>query len=389
MTNAIILIIAATLIWAYVVDVLAKKWQIPAVIPLIASGLGLNVLMHQLGYSLDWLNAALPVLGTIGLILIVLEGALDLKLQREKASLMKTALASAALGIFLCTVVYALIFFWSYDLDRYTAVLLAIPFAIISSAVAIPSSRAIEPSQSEFIVYESSISDILGVLLFFSWLDAKDSLLQFGFDFLGGGIFSLLLSVIFSFGLIWLLGQIKGHVRFLPILAMLFLLYGMGKWNHLSPLILVLGFGLMLNNVELFRHFPKLSRFLSPQIENIVAEFKPHVSEIEFGVRSLFFIMLGLWTPLSALSDYRAWLLSVSIVGILLIFRMLILKLLKLDLVPLIWLAPRGLITVLLILTAVDHVELGSVPQGAVMLTVLLTCFLVVLARPAPVRQIN
>ena len=77
MTNAIILIIAATLIWAYVVDVLAKKWQIPAVIPLIASGLGLNVLMHQLGYSLDWLNAALPVLGTIGLILIVLEGALE------------------------------------------------------------------------------------------------------------------------------------------------------------------------------------------------------------------------------------------------------------------------------------------------------------------------
>ena len=141
----------------------------------------------------------------------------------------------------------------------------------------------------------------------------------------------------------------------------------------------------MLNNVELFRHFPKLSRFLSPQIENIVAEFKPHVSEIEFGVRSLFFIMLGLWTPLSALSDYRAWLLSVSIVGILLIFRMLILKLLKLDLVPLIWLAPRGLITVLLILTAVDHVELGSVPQGAVMLTVLLTCFLVVLARPKTV----
>jgi potassium/hydrogen antiporter len=385
MTNAIILIIAATLIWAYIVDVLAKKLQIPAVIPLIASGLGLNVFLHQLGYSMAWLNATLPVLGTIGLILIVLEGVLDLKLQREKARLMKTALGSATLGVFLCTAVYALIFFLVFEFDRYTAVLLAIPFAIISSAVAIPSSRALEPSHSEFIVYESSISDILGVLLFFSWLDASDSLSQFGVDFLGGGFFSLLLSVIFSFGLIWLLGQIKGHVRFLPILAMLFLLYGVGKWLHLSPLILVLGFGLMLNNVELFRRAPKLNRLLSPQIELIVAEFKPQVSEMEFAVRSLFYIMLGLWTPISALCDYRAWLLSISIVAILLVFRMLILKCLKLDLVPLVWLAPRGLITVLLILTAMEHVELGNFPQGAVMLTVLLTCILVVLARPKTV----
>lgn len=49
MTNTIILIIAATLLWAYLIDVLARKLQIPAVIPLIASGLGLNVYLHQIG----------------------------------------------------------------------------------------------------------------------------------------------------------------------------------------------------------------------------------------------------------------------------------------------------------------------------------------------------
>lgn len=198
-----------------------------------------------------------------------------------------------------------------------------------------------------------------------------------------------MLSLVFSLGLIWLLGQIKGHVRFLPILAMLFLLYGVGKWLHLSPLILVLGFGLMLNNVEFIHRVPKLSRLLNPQIEVTVADFKPQVREIEFGIRSVFFIMLGLWTPLSALHDYRAWLLSAAIIVILLMVRWLILKGLKLDIVPFIWLAPRGLITVLLTLTAMDQIELGSFPQGAVMLTVLLTCFLVVLTRPKPVRQLN
>jgi NhaP-type Na+/H+ or K+/H+ antiporter len=352
------------------------------VIPLIASGLGLNVYLHQIGYALDWLNLTLPVLGTIGLILIVLEGALDLELKKEKAGLMKKALLSATSGFFLCAAIYSLIFTWAFDFDRYTAVILAIPFAIISSAVAIPSSRNLEQSKSEFIVYESSISDILGVLVFFSWLDASDDVQQFGIDILGGGLLSLILGLVFSLGLIWLLGQIKGHVRFLPILAMLFLLYGVGKWLHLSPLILVLAFGLMLNNIHLIHRFPKLSLLLNPQIEETVAEFKPQVREIEFGIRSVFFLMLGLWTPLSALSDYRAWILSGAIIAILLLLRLAILKMLKLDIVPLVWLAPRGLITVLLALTAIDHVELGEFPQGTVMLTVLLSCVLVVLARP-------
>ncbi|MBP7370577.1 MAG: hypothetical protein KA902_03980, partial [Arenimonas sp.] len=147
--------------------------------------------------------------------------------------------------------------------------------------------------------------------------------------------------------------------------------------------------GLMLNNIELIHRVPKLSRFLNPQIEDTVADFKPQVREIEFGIRSVFFIMLGLWTPLSALQDYRAWLLSAAIIVILLMVRWLILKGLKLDVVPFIWLAPRGLITVLLTLTAMDHIELGSFPQGAVMLTVLLSCLLVVLSRPKRVQQIN
>ena len=185
-----------------------------------------------------------------------LEGALDLKLEREKAGLMVKSLVSATVAFFVCAGAYAYLFDWAFDFDRYTAIALAIPFAIISSAVAIPSSRALDKPKSEFVVYESSISDILGVLVFFAWLDATDNASEFGADLIGGGALSLLLSVIFSLGLIWLIGQVKGHVRFLPILAMLFLLYGLGKGLHLSPLILVLGFGLMLNNIALIKRIP-------------------------------------------------------------------------------------------------------------------------------------
>jgi cell volume regulation protein A len=382
MTNTIILIIAGTLLWAYAVDIMAKRLHIPAVIPLVASGLGLNIYMQYQGLTMDWLDLTLPVLGTVGLILIVLEGALDLKLQRDKAGLMVKSLLSASIAFFLCAVAYAYLFDWAFDFNRYTAIALAIPFAIISSAVAIPSSRALDKSKSEFVVYESSISDILGVLVFFAWLEATDNASAFSTDLIGGGALSLLLSVIFSLGLIWLIGQVKGHVRFLPILAMLFLLYGLGKGLHLSPLILVLGFGLMLNNIALIRRIPKVERFLDPQIDSTVSEFKSQVSELEFGVRSVFFIMLGLWTPLESLQDYRAWLLSFSIIAILLIIRIVLLKILRLDIKQLLWLAPRGLITVLLALTAMETIDIGNFPQGAVMLTVLSTCLLVLLARP-------
>lgn len=382
MTNTIILIIAGILLWAYAVDIMAKKLHIPAVIPLVASGLALNFYMQQQGLSMDWLDLSLPVLGTLGLILIVLEGALDLKLEREKAGLMLKSLISAAIALFLCTIAYALLFDWAFDFDRYTAVALAIPFAVISSAVAIPSSRALEKSNSEFVVYESSISDILGVLVFFTWLDATNNASQFGADLIGGGALSLILSVLFSLGLIWLISQVKGHVRFLPILAMLFLLYGLGKSLHLSPLILVLGFGLMLNNTELIKRSPKISRFLDPHIDTTVSEFKSQVAELEFGVRSIFFIMLGLWTPLESLRDYRAWLISLSVIAILLIIRIVLLKVLRLDIKQLLWLAPRGLITVLLTLTAMETIDIGNFPPGAVMLTVLSTCLLVLLARP-------
>ncbi len=382
MTNTIILIIAGTLLWAYAVDIMAKKLHIPAVIPLVASGLGLNFYMQQQGLAMDWLDLTLPVLGTVGLILIVLEGALDLKLEREKAGLMVKSLVSATVAFFLCAGAYAYLFDWAFDFNRYTAVALAIPFAIISSAVAIPSSRALGKANSEFVVYESSISDILGVLVFFAWLEATDNATEFGADLIGGGALSLFLSIFFSLCLIWLIGQVKGHVRFLPILAMLFLLYGLGKGLHLSPLILVLGFGLMLNNIALIKRIPHANRYLDPQIDATVSEFKSQVSELEFGVRSVFFIMLGLWTPLDSLKDYRAWLLSLAIIAILLVIRIVLLKVLRLDVKQLLWLAPRGLITVLLALTAMETIDIGNFPQGAVMITVLSTCLLVLLARP-------
>ena len=77
-----ILTICFLLLLAYIFDVTSAKTRIPSVILLIALGMGVHQLSIFLGFPIPDLEAILPQLGTIGLILIVLEGTLELELNR-------------------------------------------------------------------------------------------------------------------------------------------------------------------------------------------------------------------------------------------------------------------------------------------------------------------
>ena len=83
-TNGYILIFASTIIISYFFNSYSKKSGIPAVLLLI--GLGVVVNLVAGGWN-DSFTEMLKLLGTVGLILIVLEAALDLKLLKEKSVL--------------------------------------------------------------------------------------------------------------------------------------------------------------------------------------------------------------------------------------------------------------------------------------------------------------
>ena len=55
-----------------------RRYRLPGVVLLIATGIALRQVLDPIGIELHWIEPVVPVLGTIGLILIVLEGALDL-----------------------------------------------------------------------------------------------------------------------------------------------------------------------------------------------------------------------------------------------------------------------------------------------------------------------
>ena len=74
----------------------------------------------------------------------------------------------AALIILLINIVLVSIFFEKViGLPNPTSVIYAIPLSIISSAVAIPSASGLINKNKEFVVYESTFSDILGIMIFY------------------------------------------------------------------------------------------------------------------------------------------------------------------------------------------------------------------------------
>ncbi|MEO1587081.1 MAG: cation:proton antiporter, partial [Bacteroidota bacterium] len=189
------------LIASYFANILAKKTNIPAVLMLMVIG---YVIQQFVGVDQKDLLGALNILGPIGVILIVLEASLDLKLEKEKTGLILKATGLAIILLFVTSAAIALALTAFLDMSFYTGLLYAVPLSVLSSAVIIPSVGGLIDIKKELLIYESAISDIVGIILFYA-------LLPFGEEGAGGGEIihtlsdlglTILLSVVFSYVLI-------------------------------------------------------------------------------------------------------------------------------------------------------------------------------------------
>ena len=76
---------SAVIILSYFANLLARRTNIPSVLVLIAMGIGLRQGLRAVGlHDIPFEGLILELLGTVGLIFIVLEAALDLELTRDK-----------------------------------------------------------------------------------------------------------------------------------------------------------------------------------------------------------------------------------------------------------------------------------------------------------------
>lgn len=374
-TYNILIFLSGLVIFSYLFDMFARRTRLPSVLLLLAVGIGIRALMEEAGSAIPRVDLVLPALGNIGLILIVFEGALELEYAPGKRRLIRKSFGSSIGLLLLTTAAIAAILHYLTGADVHTSIANAVPLSIISSAVAIPSASGLSKDEREFVVYESSFSDILGIVLF----DFVVSNTSFGlpqFAKLGGELLGVvLLSAVFSLALLWLVGRIKHHVKFFLILAIVVLLYGVGKLFHFSSLVLVLGFGLFLANVHQLPLAWIKRHFLYERFDQDLAQFHSLSGESAFLIRTFFFVLFGFSVVARDLVNADLALLCLLLLAVTYLLRALYLKAaVRGPLAPLLYLSPRGLITILLFLSLPEHLRMESVSMPLLFLVVLGSC---------------
>ena len=379
MTTTIIIALCIILLIAYLFDLTSSKTKIPSVILLLLLGWTAKQLTDWLHIRLPDFSPILPVLGTIGLILIVLEGSLDLELNKSKLGLIKKSFFGALVPLIALSFLIAFGFMYYGGFSFKNSLINAIPFSVISSAIAIPSVRNLNSSDKEFVVYESSLSDIIGVL-FFNFVLLNESINAVS---IGQFVLQLLLiaaiSLLATLALSFLLNRIQHHIKFIPIILLVVLIYAVSKIYHLPGLVFILFFGLTLNNIDELKHFKWIEKFKPDELNKEIVKFKEITVESVFLVRALFFLLFGYLIETNEVinKDSLAW--SLAIVFIIFLFRAIQLKLSKLSLQPLLFIAPRGLITILLFLSIAPSQSIGLVNKSLVIQVILLTAFILML----------
>ena len=293
MTIAIIITICTLLLLAYVFDLTSSKTKVPSVILLLLLGFVVQQLSNLFGMNIPDLTTLLPVLGMVGLILIVLEGSLELEFNKSKAPLIKKSFFASLIPMVVLAILLSFLFQHFVDISFKDSLTNAIPLCIISSSVAIPSVKSLTPFNKEFIIYESSLSDIMGVL-FFTFIAFNDSFGFFSFGFFG---FELIVMTVISFiatiGLAFLLNKIDHQIKFVPIILLVILIFAISEIYHLPALIFILFFGLFLGNLDELKQLRWIEKFKPDELNKEVVKFKELVIEAAFLIRALFFLLFG------------------------------------------------------------------------------------------------
>jgi Kef-type K+ transport system membrane component KefB len=317
------------------------------------------------------------MLGVTGLIMIVLEAGLDLKLSKGKLPLIRNSFM-AALVIFAVTLAAITgVLMWILDEPFRKCVVYAVPLSIMSSSIVIPSIHGLGASKKEFLVYEASFSDIIGILVF-NYFIGNEKLTGVSVAFFSLNILvSVLLSILFSLLLFLFLTRSRMNIKFFMVLALLVFLYVGGKLLHFPSLIIILMFGLLVSNWHLVK-IPFLKK-LVPVEKAAEATGLLHsiTAETSFVIRTFFFLLFGFSIDISVIGEGDVIEVGSLIVVILIVVRYLYLRFFfRGNLFPEVIMIPRGLITILLFYKIPQAYKLETFNEGILFFVILVTALI-------------
>lgn len=348
-TEALLILLCGLVVLSYLFSIISQYIKVPSVLLLLFAGIGFRALAGQYNFYFSIPAEIVNGLGVVGLIMIVLEAGLDLKLSAEKKVLVRSSFfAALIILIFSVALLTGILYFWLGENIK-KCIIYALPLSIMSSSIVLPSIHHLSADKKEFLVYEASFSDIIGILLF-NYFAAGEILTLFsaGFFFLNI-LIAIALSVVLSFLLFLLMARTRINVKFFLVFALLIVIYSGGKMLHLPSLLIILVFGLMINNWEKIPYKKATALFSQKQLEALRESLHSITAESSFLIRTFFFILFGFTIDLKFLTNGEVLLVGSFIVLALFLVRYLYLKFFfKTTLMPEVFLIPRGLVTIVL-----------------------------------------
>ena len=179
--------------------------------------------------------------------------------------------------------------------------------------------------------------------------------------------------------LAFLLSRIDHHVKFAPIVLLIILIFAVSEIYHLPALIFIMVFGLLMGNFDELERF-KFIQWLRPRtLDKEVHKFKELTIEAAFLVRSLFFLLFGFLMKTEDILNPHTFELALGIVVLIYVVRGIQLKVYKVKLMPLLFVAPRGLITILLFIIIPESIKIPFVNKALIIQVIVLTAFIMMI----------
>jgi cell volume regulation protein A len=358
-------LLGGLLVLAFCANRLFRWTRIPDVVVLMATG---AVIGPVLGWAHpEQFKEVTHAFGTLALILILFEGGLDLNI-RETLSHFPGGLFFGFVAYGLTTFSVGFVVSASYGISRADGLLAGAVVGCTSSTIVLPVLQQWKSGKAVKIILllESTLGDILGVLTVGFLVGSHRAGHSAVGDFLTGFFSQVAISLGVSFliGLAWsrLLPYLSEQ-QFWQVLtfSMVLLLYAGTESLGGSGLLAVLGFGLTLSNLTTGRRelVPTIFEFSQGGSEAHEQILNFH-AELSFLVRTFFFVLIGVVVELSGLRPI--WLLLLGVTAAIFLARWVSIHLCRWswsgvglpDREKILWMIPRGLITIVLALEVVE-----------------------------------
>lgn len=357
-------LVGGLLILAFAANRIFGLTRIPDVVILMALGVLLGPGLHLV--NPERLSGATNLLGTVAIILVLFEGGLELDL-RETLQHFRGSLLLAFLAYVFSTSLVALIVCKALGISPLTGLMAGAALGCTSSTVVLPvlQQMQMEEPVRVTLLLEASWGDVLAVLTVGLLIGMKNHGGPIASGLLHGVFTQVGISILFSVavGVLWSrLLVILSEQRFWQVLtfSIVLVLYAGMEALGANGLIAVLGFGMTLAN------FPGIDPSL---LGDMGLGSKSHQSlltfhsELAFLVRTFFFVLIGAIADVAMFRRHP--LLMAGTVGALFLARWLAIQISRgtwhdigaKGREAILWMLPRGLITVVL---AIEVTEAGG-----------------------------